>query len=304
MSIKLYKLNLVLPLALWSAAFSISNISYGQGGPELPCVNCPVPETSIRSVKPEAGIWRNPEQSGTGFMFEVQNDRIAGYYYLYNEEGTPIWYLFVATLEPSDEEGVKWVAEAPLRRAENGQCLGCEYQPPVGEETDIVLRVEFIYRTYARFNVNGGTYQFMAPLIYGISGSPAFEPYGEFVMPNMDGSHWVFAIQAAFSGSVITSSIYFSLRVSDGESVAVSYNIQKDGGFPISSGSTLEYGVLECYANESMGPICEVRYDGEDAPEFLEGMVFYVRPGNISDVRIFGEAESGWNIEGYRIGHD
>lgn len=275
---------------------------FAQQGPDLPCVNCPVPETSIRSVKPEAGIWRNPEQSGTGFMFEVQNNRIAGYYYLYNQEGTPIWYLFVATLELSDEEGIKWVAEAPLQLAQNGQCLGCDYQPPDHAVTDIILRLEFIDRAYARFRVNDDSYQYITPLIDGTSGSPVFEPQSDYVFPEITEGFWIFAFQSA-AGSISSTHLNFVLLDIADPGAIRRYRIERFGGFPFWD-YFLNYGILECHADASLGPLCEARFNGGNAPSVIEGKVFYIRPGDISDSRIFGETESGWNMEGFRYGYD
>ena len=235
-------------------------------------------------------------------MFEVQDDRIAGYYYLYDEEGTPIWYLFSATLEASDEAGIKWVAEAPLQRAENGQCLGCEYQPPVGEVTDIILRLEFIDRTYARFRVNDDAYQYITPLIYGTSGSPVFEPQSDYVFPEITEGFWIFAFQSA-AGSISSTHLNFVLLDIADPGAIRRYRIERFGGFPFWD-YFLNYGILECHADASLGPLCEARFNGGNAPSVIEGKVFYIRPGDISDSRIFGETESGWNMEGFRYGYD
>ncbi len=70
--------------------FIATNI-YAQSGPELPCPDC---QQVYVKPTPYEGSWFNPEQSGSGFLIEVENDKLLGYYFGYDEAGEPIWALF------------------------------------------------------------------------------------------------------------------------------------------------------------------------------------------------------------------
>lgn len=65
---------LMILLSLLLITFNIS----AQTGPGLPC---PVCQQQHVKPTPYEGSWFNPDQSGSGFLFDVQNNRILGYYF-------------------------------------------------------------------------------------------------------------------------------------------------------------------------------------------------------------------------------
>ena len=129
---------------------------WSQEGPYVPCVGC---DEFIYAPYPEPGHWYNPDQSGTGFNLEFQNGIMAGYYYGYDLEGDPEWYLVTNPLVRSDSPGVMWELEVEPQRFTGGNCIGCPYQPPDDPEALAAIKIEFLQRAYARLTLNDGSIQ-------------------------------------------------------------------------------------------------------------------------------------------------
>lgn len=278
------------------------NIAFAQSGLELPCVDCPTPETSMRIVRPASGLWFNSEQSGTGFMMEAKGDVLVGHYFLYDDDGEPVWYMFVSSLEPSEEPDTRLVAEAQLGKFTDGSCLECEYRFPEHELLDKTLRIEFINRNYARFRIDEGPYQFINTLLFGMNGAQIFQPYSDYVFPDLSGS-WVFTFQSAFYGS-LNSGVFLLRDLPEDPQYAARYQVLFVAGYPGDADLLYVLGGLDCINRAEMGPLCELVFDGPHASDSLRDRVFYIRPGDISDSRIFGETEDGWNVEVFRLGQD
>lgn len=64
---------------------------FAQSDPELPWPDC---QQEYIKPTPYEGSWFNPEQSGSGFLIEVENDKLLGYYFGYTEDSKPVWTLF------------------------------------------------------------------------------------------------------------------------------------------------------------------------------------------------------------------
>lgn len=277
-----------------------------QDGPDLPCVNCPEFQVdSTREVPPETGIWRNPEQPGSGFMFEVQNNRLAGYYFLYDDAGRPVWHLFVGELQPSDDPGIRWVVEAELQYAENGACLNCAYQQPDYSVTGHSIRFEFIYNGFARFSVDGAPMQTIMPLVFGTSGGPAFAPQvPDYVLPNLEGQ-WSFAVLGYPMPLYDSVGLYMG-RIT-GSSVppdTVRYTLYNAGGILGLPDLIRHHGTLDCMVSDTQGPICKAVFEEHNPPVYLKERTFYIRPGDITDSRITGVDEDGLILEAYRLEYE
>ncbi len=87
--------------------FLLSSFSVGfsQSGPVITCADC---DGLTEKSNPYAGSWYNPQQSGSGYLFDIQNGFLLGYYFGYDEAGTPIWRTFQNPFLESDEPGVQW----------------------------------------------------------------------------------------------------------------------------------------------------------------------------------------------------
>jgi len=270
-----------------------------EGPPEAACLNCPpAADNRIRNPKPETGMWFDPAASGTGFMMEVQNDRLAGYYYLYDEDGQPLWYHFSGTLE-AGEDGVMWVVDTGLQHFRDGACLHCPYQPPELVESPGDIHFEFVNRGKARFRVDDGPFQTIFPLIHGVSGGSIFAPHSDHLMPDLEG-YW----SLYFTSPVWGSSRNWTLGFTPEPAPAgiTRYRLWHYMDFD-DADHTRDFGMLECRVDEH--PVCEVLFEEAGSPTHLSDRVFILRPADVTDSRLFAEeAESGWMFEAHRIDHD
>lgn len=71
---------------------------------------------------PENGVWWNPSESGTGFNFEIQDNRLWVNVYTYETNGLPV-YLYGSTVLTGLNQ-----FEGALMKSSNGSCLSCPYR--------------------------------------------------------------------------------------------------------------------------------------------------------------------------------
>lgn len=284
-----------LPLMM---AFVLSSWAHAQQGPEVPCVNCP--EMDI-SIYPEMGIWRNPEQSGTGFMFEVQNGHLGGFYYLYDEDGNPIWYIVTGQLQVSEEAGVMWELETDLELHQGGACLNCDHRPPELGESPGRIRLEFTHRNLGRFSVDGAPTQNIVPLTHGISGGRPFAPETDYVFPDLQG-WWVLVFDdpgPALPRARAATLQRLSLSESD-PAIKVRYLIFVWEEIPDDVSPPPPSGRLECRIEADFGPACEIEIFGS-----LPGEGTYLSHlANVGHRRFAGLAEQGHTLEAHRLDFD
>lgn len=158
---------------------------------------------------PVNGSWFNEEQPGTGYVFEFQENIFLGYYYGYNEEGTPIWYYIVGELVlAEDDPDIDWVVEASMASLENGQVINQAYQEPHIANADNQVRIEFVSQNYAKISVNGGEVQNIRPQIFGVEYSKYFEE-SDHVFPDLEGM-WTFVFKRYGPEIIVQQSLYFS----------------------------------------------------------------------------------------------
>ncbi|MFC1719961.1 CotH kinase family protein [Pseudomonadota bacterium] len=88
---------------------------------------------SAQTIYPEDGWWWNPETSGRGYLLERQQDRVFVTSIHYSEFGDPEWLTIVGDYVPDTEsESIIGTMTGEVMRFWDGQCIGCEYVPPVG----------------------------------------------------------------------------------------------------------------------------------------------------------------------------
>lgn len=77
-----------------------------------------------RSGAPQAGFWWAPEESGRGYVLDIQDDQVFLAGYMYDAAGEPLWYLAVAALNAQlNNFSTRWLEFA------GGQTLTGPYQP-------------------------------------------------------------------------------------------------------------------------------------------------------------------------------
>jgi len=263
---------------------------------------------------PETGIWFNADASGTGFMMEVQNDRLAGFYYLYDETGAPIWLAFDGTLEPAEEPDVAWTMSTGLKRYEGGACLNCPYQEPTVVESPGNITFEFTHRGVGSFRVDEADSQPIRPLTYGVPGSRVFQPHSDHLMPRLDSSEpggdefWILNMVSPETGIVRGFRADFHRPPDLQPEAGVKYQLWGLLGNPGIPHEVYFPGRMMCEASDESGPNCELTMDDNITLvgyQLLIGPIiertFHFQPENITDSRIYGESEDGWIVEGHRI---
>ncbi len=202
-----------------------------QQGPTVECSNC---EGSINKPYPVGGNWYNPDQSGSGYIMEIQNGFLSGFYFGYDSEGSPTQLNFQGPLEqPEQESDVLWQLNTNFISFKNGNALNQPHQSPEAELTEDAVLIEFISKHNARISINGEPHQNILPLVYGVAKRQEFDEI-EKQFPDLEGL-WTFVYKRNYPNIIVQESLYFNeiygLRKAptvlvDGTTV-VSYSISK-----------------------------------------------------------------------------
>ncbi len=59
----------------------------------VPKLNDRFHHDATKVIKPNAGLWYNPETNGRGFDIQVFNNRLSVIWYTFDDEGLPTWYI-------------------------------------------------------------------------------------------------------------------------------------------------------------------------------------------------------------------
>jgi hypothetical protein len=305
--------GLLAALALLMLTTVTVSTAWALDGPELPCENCP-PFNNLM-MYPSSGIWYNPDQPGTGFTLEVQDGMVAGYYFLYDEEGNPQWLMFTGPLEPGEVGGVRWRLDAELMRISGGACLHCPFQP--FEDIEIVgeLSLEFFWRNHGRFSVDGQAVQNIVPLFYAAPPIALFEPESDFRLP--EPLNTVASFGRLFPPtwdrvppSLATWAFVFRGQCSLGECfgmlpvLAGQRQINEEGDLVIELKANLggnfirNWGEMRCFSRTDVGPICRIEFNqseqtAEQIPLWLLSSPFDVAAGNLGHNRLEAESADG-----------
>lgn len=272
---------------------------------EVPCAECD--ETRIGAA-PASGMWRNPESSGTGFMFQIQGTLLLGTYFGYDATGRPIWYMFNGQLQRDEAPPYALRVSTVLERLEGGTCLGCPYTAPTIVRDVGSISLVFTQRSYGTFSINGSEPAGITPLVLGILVGRDFEPTFQYLYPDMGGA-WSVAIDdpaiAGFwgrQGDVVQIGSKRILRNDSGEVYRTNHSIDRyDGTGPDIAGvggiaCVLIVGRLECSITYN------TVYPGQVFPETL---TFPVASANLTDNRIVAvHPDRGIRIEMLRIDYD
>jgi hypothetical protein len=86
---------------------------------------------------PKVGLWWNPDESGTGYAFDVKHGVLVATIYSYASDGLPTWYLAFGTIDSNN------TVTATLSRYANGQCISCPYMAPTENGNDGTMTIQF-----------------------------------------------------------------------------------------------------------------------------------------------------------------
>ncbi len=101
---------------------------------------------------PESGVWWNPDEPGRGYLLEIQDNRIFLTVFVYNQNGTQLWYTSSGLLQGNS------AYLGTLDLSLDGQCIGCSHRLPntiVGQGGGIQLN--FTTQISGLLTWSGGT---------------------------------------------------------------------------------------------------------------------------------------------------
>ena len=275
-----------------------------QVGPISPCVNC---EQLSARTEPFNGMWYNPDQSGTGIGIDVQNGKLFGAYYGYDEQGKQIWLTFVGDLVPSDEPNIMWTLDTNLLQFENGNAFNQTYTAPNTTDYQGQIHLKFTQKNHALFSVNDGEQQNIVPIVFGVNETAYFPEQTSYKFPDLRGM-WTFVYtfnreNVPESASIGSEVLYISsarLGDIDGDGlVDVRYSLAW------LYGDNFFVGSIECKLTnndtEIIGPECIFRNSLLSSDPLGPVPEYKMSVGGLGAFRLFGERDDGSTFEAIRI---
>jgi hypothetical protein len=156
--------------------------------PGYPCQGCL--EDRPAFDMPASALWYVVDRPGTGLSLTVQDGFAVGVYYGFAEAGKPLWYLFTGKLEQAADAPNRLRLTAPLQRVENGQCLGCIWQPPDYLDSPGMATLEFDQANHAILTIGDDEALDMVPFVAGVGSNRWLPSYTDYNFPDLDGT-WV-----------------------------------------------------------------------------------------------------------------
>lgn len=298
-------------LSLSALLLALPATLMAQPEPEVPCVNCP---DFAFSPKPETGLWGNTlNPTGTGFMFEVQGDLLAGFLFIYDDTGEPAWFLLSGTLAtPLEGSEAIWVVESDLTRFSDGPCINCPSQPAMVAGSGGTVRFEFFARNFGRFRIGEGEYENITPLTFGVLTEAAFPELTDYRLPDLEGA-WIFHFPATgLELSNPSRRLVLPIKLVSTECDVegqICYEIRRDYNtvslVQVSPPPhPFEFGLMVCAGNLDYGPLCRVEI--ENSFSDLIDTPFIVPIANVGDSRFVGAQVEGrkLRLDAFRVDHD
>jgi hypothetical protein len=178
--------------------------------------------TSAYAITPKTGIWWNPNESGRGYVLEVNGLTLVVTVYAYDETGNSLWYLSSGTLTNNGAD-----FRAPLYKYRGGQCLTCDYTPAVPDGDAETIAIAFSSNNTGVVTLPGGRQvniqPFFAPSQDGALGGLPIS-FGDIDMLSFDTEAQSTSCEVKLtfrnSGSApITPTLYFDVRDAQGITV-------------------------------------------------------------------------------------
>ena len=104
------------------------------------------------NIVPVAGVYYDPNQSGSGFGFDYQNGTLIVEVYSYLQSGAAQWYLSAGPI-------VNNVYTGTLDKYTGGQCISCAYVAPALVGNDGMITITFTSPTTATVDLPGGQHR-------------------------------------------------------------------------------------------------------------------------------------------------
>ena len=281
----------------------------------------PGPSSAKRPPLPEKGTWFDPDEPGTGFMWDVQRGVVAGTWYGYQSDGQPVWYLlsgrlragsdsvaedhlFVTATLPAESTrpGVVWIMNAEALHFVGGACFDCPYVPGVMPIVAAQFEFEFLSRTRARYRVNSGEWRPLHHFNFGVNAVSLVGASGDVSrLPDLTGQ-WASqlsnepTVQPRF---VNTGGVWFEDRFVEHGRVVYAVNT-----YPTEE-QAVRVATLTCYVDDVPAEQCVLEYLFDSGGRPLSApRLFTMNMHEMSVRRIWAEAENGDVWEAFRLGVD
>jgi hypothetical protein len=102
---------------------------------------------------PFAGLWWNPDESGTGYNIQMQHGVMVATIFSYTAAGDPVWYY---AFGPMTNAGSGVAVAGTLDKYRDGQCASCAYRLPAAMGSDGAFTMIFSSPTAATVHLPGG----------------------------------------------------------------------------------------------------------------------------------------------------
>jgi hypothetical protein len=113
-------------------------------------------------ITPFSGIWWNPNESGTGYSFDVQHGSMVALIFSYQSNGSPEWYYVSGALTNNGRN-----FSATLDKYRFGQCISCSYGGrPSLTGNDGLITITFFSSTRASISLPGGRTTTIQPMTF------------------------------------------------------------------------------------------------------------------------------------------
>lgn len=108
--------------------------------------------TQAHSFTPESGFWWNPDESGSGYAIEIQDNYLFVALYVYDQNGNPEWYSAGTKLQGNA------LFDSELNYTYGGACIDCSYTQPISIPGDKgPITINFLTETTATIQFRGAT---------------------------------------------------------------------------------------------------------------------------------------------------
>ena len=107
--------------------------------------------TAAARITPQAGLWWNPDESGSGYALDYKHGVLVVTIYSYVSAGDSTWYLAAGPVSGSN------FFSATLDKYRGGQCISCAYPGrPASAGNDGTVTIQFTSPASATMTLPGG----------------------------------------------------------------------------------------------------------------------------------------------------
>ncbi len=105
---------------------------------------------SVSAFTPETGFWWNPDEPGSGYAIEIQDNFMFVAFYVYDADGNPEWYTAGASLQGNA------LFDSVMHYTYGGPCIDCAYTRPITLQGEMgPVTINFLTETTATLQFGG-----------------------------------------------------------------------------------------------------------------------------------------------------